>query len=165
MKRTNGSRVLTWSFLALCVSGASMVELRGGDCNVNGIPDTEEVAQGDARDCDGDGVPDECELGFPAGALRNWVGDEPWDLLAVDIDGNGAVDVPSPSGWRRTGPQREGGRTSSAPCRSAARCGTITTSIPPCGGAVGRRPAGAPTARGVQVSITEGKGGLNGSRG
>ena len=33
------------------------------DCNINGVPDDEEIATGQADDCDGNGVPDECDSG------------------------------------------------------------------------------------------------------
>ena len=33
------------------------------DCNVNGIPDAEDIAAGTSQDCDIDGIPDECSTG------------------------------------------------------------------------------------------------------
>ena len=32
------------------------------DCNDNGIPDSDEIADGTAEDCNGNGVPDECDI-------------------------------------------------------------------------------------------------------
>lgn len=42
-------------------SNAYYVEYRL-DCNDNGIPDSDEIAEGSAEDCNGNGVPDECDL-------------------------------------------------------------------------------------------------------
>jgi hypothetical protein len=42
-------------------SNACFVEYRR-DCNDNGIPDTDEIANGTAEDCNGNGVPDECDI-------------------------------------------------------------------------------------------------------
>ncbi|MCI0635409.1 MAG: hypothetical protein L0206_16060, partial [Actinobacteria bacterium] len=37
-------------------------EILGFDCNLNGLGDDEDIAAGTSKDCDGDGVPDECLL-------------------------------------------------------------------------------------------------------
>jgi cysteine-rich repeat protein len=39
------------------------------DCNSNGIDDADDIANGESRDCDGNGIPDECES-FPTTPLR-----------------------------------------------------------------------------------------------
>lgn len=36
------------------------------DCNENGIPDIQDIANGTSQDCDDDGIPDECESFIPA---------------------------------------------------------------------------------------------------
>jgi hypothetical protein len=41
------SAVLTWPF--------------GPDCNANGVPDVDDIADGTSQDCNANGVPDECE--------------------------------------------------------------------------------------------------------
>jgi len=41
------SAVLTWPF--------------GPDCNANGVPDSDDIADGTSQDCNANGVPDECE--------------------------------------------------------------------------------------------------------
>ena len=43
------------------------------DCNLNGVPDGDDISGGNSVDCDGDGIPDEC--GFdPAlpGLQQRW---------------------------------------------------------------------------------------------
>jgi hypothetical protein len=42
-------------------SNAFLVEYRR-DCNDNGIPDSDELADGTAEDCNGNGFPDECDI-------------------------------------------------------------------------------------------------------
>jgi hypothetical protein len=54
------SAVLTWPF--------------GPDCNANGIPDADDIADGTSQDCNANGVPDECEP-------------------QEDCNGNGAQDI------------------------------------------------------------------------
>ena len=66
------------------------VQCLGGlaDCNGNGIDDLDDVASGRSDDCDGDGVPDECE---------------------PDVDGDGIpddCDPGRPRGLPRRGPAR-----------------------------------------------------------
>jgi C1A family cysteine protease len=48
------------------------------DCNDNGIPDSEEVANGSAEDCNGNGVPDECDIdrGASSDCNTNGIPDE-----------------------------------------------------------------------------------------
>ena len=33
------------------------------DCNDNGVPDAQDIAQGTSLDCNSNGVPDECDVG------------------------------------------------------------------------------------------------------
>lgn len=47
------------------------------DCNLNGVPDPDDISSGSSQDCDGDGVPDEC--GFDPGS--------------ADCNGDGIPDV------------------------------------------------------------------------
>ncbi|MFQ5414581.1 MAG: hypothetical protein ACE5E6_09010 [Phycisphaerae bacterium] len=51
------------------------------DCNNNGVNDQDDIADGTSEDCDGGGVPDECEPDFD--------GDGVIDLCDPDIDGDG----------------------------------------------------------------------------
>jgi carboxypeptidase T len=50
------------------------------DCNYNGVPDVQDIAQGASLDCDGDGRPDECEYPGCAG------------ITLGDFDCNGLLD-------------------------------------------------------------------------
>lgn len=67
------------------------------DCNVNGVPDAEEIASGAVDDCNGNGIPDRCET-VPL-ERRFVLPDEypidrgPSDLLLVDLDSDGDTDV------------------------------------------------------------------------
>ena len=77
----------------------------GPDCNGNGVPDECDVALGRSLDIDGNGVPDECENLCPWDLSGNGSVDVP-DLLALlaawasnpggppDFDGNGIVALP-----------------------------------------------------------------------
>src|SRR5690606_28444905 len=67
------------------------------DCNSNGIPDECDVEGGASQDANGNGKPDECEVGparveiiAPRG-LR--VGGLPVDVVPGDIDGDGITDL------------------------------------------------------------------------
>ncbi len=61
-----------WTILLLVLA----VGFSGGDdCNENGVDDATDIAEGRSLDCNGNGVPDECEPGF------------------VDCDGNGLDDA------------------------------------------------------------------------
>ncbi|HUT95813.1 MAG TPA: C1 family peptidase, partial [Thermoguttaceae bacterium] len=75
----------------------------GNDCNVNGVPDECDLAQGTSEDGDGNGIPDECEQdcnnngfsdtwdilnGISQDCNRNWVPDE----CDPDSDGDGFID-------------------------------------------------------------------------
>lgn len=87
------------------------------DCNVNGIPDEDDIAGGTSEDCDGNGVPDECTLAeglsdcnengvidacdLASGSFSDKSGDGILDVCQcelhpeaccfADIDGNGSV--------------------------------------------------------------------------
>jgi hypothetical protein len=43
--------------------GDGVLDSCQGDCNLNGIPDTQDLAQGLSTDCNGNGFPDDCEDG------------------------------------------------------------------------------------------------------
>ena len=45
------------------------------DCNLNGIPDDQDITAGTSADCNANGIPDECELGDPTVVLT-------WDFEA-----------------------------------------------------------------------------------
>ena len=56
------------------------------DCNGNGVPDEQDVAEGTSYDCDGDLVPDECELDCDGdGFIDDCESD-------ADLDGDGVPD-------------------------------------------------------------------------
>jgi len=54
------------------------------DCNGNGIDDAQDIASGTSEDCDGDGVPDECQ--------PDCDGDGTPDACEADCDGDGVPD-------------------------------------------------------------------------
>ena len=64
-----------------------------GDCNGNGIPDLQDIANGTSQDCGGEGIPDECEPDCDG----NGVADS-CDILAgaADCTGNGIPDACEP---------------------------------------------------------------------
>ena len=71
------------------------------DCNANGIPDEDDIADGSSQDLDGNGIPDECEC--PADVTGDGTVSVKDILLIIatfgqaggagDIDGSGMVDV------------------------------------------------------------------------
>ena len=93
------------------------------DCNGNGVRDLDDVASGTSADCDGDGIPDECELEPCAPPVRHL--DSGLDLstapfaLGGTTSGTGWVvfqpfDVPA-GGWQVGGLELDGRTTSYAP--------------------------------------------------
>ena len=63
----------------------AVAKVPSGDCNLNGIPDDCDIAEGTSTDLNGNGVPDECE-----DCNANGVPDS-WDVDPNDPDGNGQV--------------------------------------------------------------------------
>ncbi len=61
---------------------------RGGDCNGNGIPDGCDIADGAAIDCDGNGQPDSCQL-----VDNDCDGNGVPDQCDPDCNGNGIADA------------------------------------------------------------------------
>ena len=100
-----GILVLTWAFLPYLIAGPDGNE----DCNANGVADSLDVETGFSRDCNRNDVPDECEqdcngndvpdecdvappLEFPV-PQRFATGGRPQALVAMDLDGDGVVDL------------------------------------------------------------------------
>ncbi|MCH2161502.1 MAG: PA14 domain-containing protein [Phycisphaerales bacterium] len=79
----------------------AVIEVGDADCNLNGIPDAEDVGPGTSEDINDNGIPDECETedcdadGLPDGVelLRN-----PWK----DCNGDGRLDICTSSESPRT---------------------------------------------------------------
>ncbi len=63
-------------------------EFLPADCNLNGIPDPNDIASGFSNDCNANGIPDECEIaaGTPGGPFFCMVDCDP------DCNGNGIPD-------------------------------------------------------------------------
>ncbi len=61
------------------------------DCNGNGIPDDEDIANGTSEDCNDNGVPDECE-DFATHTLDGDF-DGAISVYAADVDGDGDLDI------------------------------------------------------------------------
>lgn len=69
-------------------------ELLGlADCNLNCVPDDEDIAEGDSEDCNENGIPDECELNVETDCNENGLLDE-CELAdgAPDCNENGILD-------------------------------------------------------------------------
>ena len=64
------------------------------DCNLNGVPDGDDISGGSSVDCDGDGVPDEC--GFDP-ALPDCNNDGIPDICESDCNGDLIADPCQPS--------------------------------------------------------------------
>jgi hypothetical protein len=91
--------VIAWN--ESCAVAAS--DLCGGDvpcdCNENGIPDDEDIANGTSPDVNGNGVPDECEPGpdCNANGIPDTCDIDPGDpdgdgMVSPDTNGNGVPD-------------------------------------------------------------------------
>ncbi len=70
------------------------------DCNNNGAPDDQDIADGISQDCDGDGVPDECQLGGTLDCNQNGVPDlcDVFDGSSQDCNQNAIPDECEPGG-------------------------------------------------------------------
>src|SRR5690242_6256247 len=70
-------------------------QTRAQDCNLNGIPDPTDIANGLA-DCGGNGIPDVCESQFvvdhtlPAGVNAQ---DRPLSIVAADFNADSRTDI------------------------------------------------------------------------
>ena len=81
-------------FVAVAAGYFHSLALKNVDCNGNGIPDSEDIANGTSQDCTGNGIPDECELdGNDCNA--NGVPDE-CELVGNDCNANGVPDECEP---------------------------------------------------------------------
>ena len=58
------------------------------DCNLNGVPDDEDIATGTSEDCNENGIPDECDIaeGTSADVNENGIPDECEDVCQTDED-------------------------------------------------------------------------------
>ncbi|MCH8149333.1 MAG: S8 family serine peptidase, partial [Planctomycetes bacterium] len=68
-----------------------------GDCNHNGVPDEQDIAQGGSDDCNSDGFPDECELDCNVNGVADACDIDPTDpdgdgFVSEDCNGNGVPD-------------------------------------------------------------------------
>ncbi len=73
-------------------AGAEYVHAIVDDCNTNCVPDEEDIATGSSSDCNGNGLPDECE-----DCNNNGLADAcDIDAGAPDCDGNGLPDECDP---------------------------------------------------------------------
>jgi hypothetical protein len=79
MRRTHALRSLRRALLGgtLALIGLATQAHAGSDCNNNGVPDDQDIANGTSADCNQNGIPDECDIAN---------GSE-------DTDGNGIPDV------------------------------------------------------------------------
>ena len=81
-------------FVQVAGGGYHSLALRvDGDCNGNGIPDNQDIANGTSSDCDGDWVLDECTIA-----------DDP----ASDWNGDGILDVCTPPNYCTANPNSTG---------------------------------------------------------
>ena len=62
MISTNDAAYLAWAATFEGEQNVYFSRIAWDDCNANGTPDDEDIAQGTSSDCDGDGTPDECQI-------------------------------------------------------------------------------------------------------
>jgi hypothetical protein len=87
----------------------------GPDCNANGIPDPQDIANGTSQDCNANGVPDECDIwnGISDDMNSNGIPDE-CEIVAGDVNCDGSVNfgdinpfvllMSNPTLWQSTYP-------------------------------------------------------------
>jgi hypothetical protein len=77
----------TWGITVLLFSRA----VQGEDCNGNISDDRNDIENGSSRDCNANGVPDECDLlpSYPAWQYRHFGALRPVSVEVVDLDGDG----------------------------------------------------------------------------
>lgn len=63
---------------------------RTADCNLNGVPDSCDVASGSVADCDSDGVPDDCELDCNSNGINDDC--DVSEMTSADCNTNGMPD-------------------------------------------------------------------------
>ena len=83
--------------MVFALLGASLSpSLQGEDCNWNHRDDASDISSGNSKDCNGNGIPDECDL-LPIFQWRQpfgfLVSKLPYDIAALDLQGDGAMDV------------------------------------------------------------------------
>jgi hypothetical protein len=80
--------------LTINQSAQTIACFRNADCNNNGIPDYQDIANGTSQDCSGNGVPDECE----PDCNQNGEADscDILDGISEDCEGNGVPDECEP---------------------------------------------------------------------
>ncbi len=61
-----------------------------GDCNLNGIPDEQEIGEGTSNDCNANGIPDECEPDCNANGVADAC--DIADATSSECNGNGVPD-------------------------------------------------------------------------
>jgi hypothetical protein len=90
-QQTQGFALVVSGALSLCAAGEG-----APDCDGNGVPDECEIASGALADCNGNGVPDACEIasGLLADCDRNGIPDacEIASNPSLDSNGNGLLD-------------------------------------------------------------------------
>jgi hypothetical protein len=71
------------------------IQLVFEDCNLNGVLDEEDIANGTSADCNGNDTPDECEVAYVVGKDCNQTGvpDTCESMTGGDFDGTGVVDL------------------------------------------------------------------------
>jgi hypothetical protein len=95
--RTPAIVVRRWGTSTLVLAAlAPFSPLAAQDCNLNGVGDSRDVEGGVSEDCNGDGVPDECEsvpllIGAVGGPTP--LGGEPRRLASGDFNGDGLGDL------------------------------------------------------------------------
>ena len=85
-----------WASIVMLAVGVvvagGLADCASADCNGNGVPDWEDIANGTSEDCNRNDVPDECE-DF---GLSNTIDDSfehARSVYAADVDGDGDIDV------------------------------------------------------------------------
>ena len=109
-----GLSILLWTLLVSSTDGTvwlpgrgeepgpAVGESAGGgepDCNGNGVPDETDIGEGTSQDCNGNAVPDECDTAVtfgPPHEISNLAASAQ-RVFAADLDGDGDEDVLSAS--------------------------------------------------------------------
>ena len=95
-----GRRLLTAGLKGTALEAVAVLEVLAplDDCNGNGIDDSAELVDGGAQDVDGDGTPDDCQVGTMRWMLRGAAAGGTLTVTLAGFSGSCTVTIPTTAG-------------------------------------------------------------------